>query len=77
MRDYIVEMIATSKKQIVVKAKNAEGASKIVDLIIRNTDMVNFKNEDVSYIEVEIAPNEETDYEDNDVHFSQIAPKKV
>lgn len=76
MRDYIVELIATSKKQMIVTAENAEEAAKAVDLIVRNTDMVNFKNEDVAFIEVEIAPKEETDYADNDVHIGEVKFKK-
>jgi len=72
MRNYIVELIATSRKQMIVTAENAEEASKAVDLIIRKTNMVNFKNEDVNYIEVEIAPKEETDYADSDVHIGEV-----
>ena len=76
MRNYIVELIATSKKQMIVTAKNAEEASNAVDLIIRNTNMVNFNNDDVKYIEVEIAPNEKTDYADNDVYIGEVKFKK-
>ena len=72
MRDYIVELLATSKKQMIVTAENAEEAAKAVDLIVRNTNMVNFKNEDVAFIEVEIAPKEETDYADSDVHIGKL-----
>ena len=76
MREYIVEMIATSKKKMVVTATTAEEASKSVDLIIRNSNMVNFTNEDVECIEVEIAPKEETDYADSDVHISEISTSR-
>ena len=76
MRDYIVELIATSKKQMIATAENAEEASNAVDLIIRKTNMVNFNNDDVSFIEVEIAPKEETDYADNDVHIGEVKFKK-
>ena len=49
MRDYIVEMIATSKKQMIVTAESAEEVGKAVELIIRNTNMVTFNNEDVAH----------------------------
>ena len=76
MRDYIVEMIATAKKQMIVTAESAEEVGKAVELVIRNTNMVKFNNEDVVCIEVEIAPNEETDYADNDVHISEMKMEK-
>lgn len=76
MRDYIVEMIATSKKQMIVTAESAEEVGKAVELIIKNTNMVTFNNEDVACIEVEIAPKEETDYADCDVHIDEIDMNK-
>ena len=76
MRDYIVEMIATSKKQMIVTAESAEEVGKAVELIIRNTNMVTFNNEDVACIEVEIAPKEETDYSDSDVHIGEVNLKE-
>lgn len=77
MRDYIVELVATSKKQMIVTAETAEEASKAVDLIIRNTNLLSFENEDVSLIEVMIYPDEETDYADSDVHFSDVKLKPI
>lgn len=77
MRDYIVELVATSKKQMIVTAETAEEASKAVDLIIRKTNLVSFDNEDVSLIDVEIYPNEETDYADSDVHFNEVKLKPI
>ena len=77
MRDYIVELVATSKKQIIVTAKTAEEASKIVDSIIRKTNLISFDNDDVALIEVEISPDKETDYSDNDVHFGEVKPKPI
>lgn len=77
MRDYTVEMIATSKKQMIVTAENAEDASKIVDSIIRKTNLVSFDNGDVALIEVEISPDKETDYSDNDVYISEVKPKPI
>ena len=75
MRNYIVELIATSRKQMIVTAKSAEEVGKAVELIIRNTNMVTFNNEDVACIEVEIAPKEETDYADSDVHIGEVKIK--
>ncbi len=77
MRDYIVELIATSKKQMIVTAKTAEEASKVADIIIRKTDLISFDNDDVALIEVEISPNKETDYSDNDVHFDEVKLKPI
>lgn len=77
MRDYIVELVATLKKQMIVTAVNAEEASKIADIIIRKTDLISFDNDDVALIEVEISPDKETDYSDNDVHFGEVKPKPI
>lgn len=77
MRDYIVELVATSKKQIIVTAETAEEAGEAVDLIIRRTDLVKFDNDDVKLVEVEVSPNEKTDYADNDIHISEIVKKQI
>ena len=77
MRDYIVELVATSKKQMIVTAETAEKAGKAVDLIIRKTNLVSFNNDDVALVEVEISPDEETDYSDSDVHFDEIKFKPI
>lgn len=62
---------------MIVTAKTAEEASKIVDSIIRKTNLISFDNDDVALIEVEISPDNETDYSDNDVHFGEVKPKPI
>ena len=72
MRQYIVELTGISKKKFSIIAKSAEEASKTADLIVRKTNLIQFDNNDVVCIELEIFPSEETSYEDNDVHISEI-----
>lgn len=76
MREYTVELVGTSKKSFCIIAENAEEASKYADLIMRKTNMVQFDNNDVVCVELEIFPVEETDYADNDVHISEIEMNK-
>lgn len=72
MREYTVELLATSKKRFSIIAESAEEASKSADLIMRKTNVVQFDNNDVVCVELEIFPAEETDYADNDVHMAKI-----
>ncbi len=72
MREYIVELTGISKKSFSIIAKTAEEASQAADLILRKTNMIQFDNNDVDYVEVEISPSQETDYADNDVHISEV-----
>ena len=72
MREYTVELLGTSKKSFSIIAENAEEASKYADLIMRKTNMVQFDNNDVVYVELEIFPAEETDYADDDVHIGEV-----
>ena len=76
MRDYIVELVGTSKKHFSIMAESAEEASKSADIIMRKTNVIQFDNNDVICIELEISPAEETDYADNDVHISEIEMSK-
>ena len=76
MREYTVELVGTSKKSFSIIAENAEEASKAADLIMRKTNVIQFDNNDVVCIELEISPVEETDYADNDVHISEIEMSK-
>ena len=76
MREYTVELVGTSKKSFSIIAESAEEASKYADLIMRKTNMVQFDNNDVVCVELEIFPVEETDYADNDVHISEIEMNK-
>ena len=76
MKEYTVELLATSKKQFSIIAESAEEASKSADLIMRKTNVVQFNNNDVVCVELEISPTEETDYADNDVHISEIEMSK-
>ena len=76
MKEYTVELLATSKKQFSIIAESAEEASKSADLIMRKTNVVQFDNNDVVCVELEISPAEETDYADNDVHISEIEMSK-
>ena len=76
MREYTVELLATSKKRFSIIAESAEEASKSADLIMRKTNVVQFDNNDVICIELEISPAEETDYADNDVHMDEIELNK-
>ncbi len=72
MKEYTVELLATSKKKFAIIAESAEEASKSADLIMRKTNVVQFDNNDVVCVELEIFPAEETDYEDNDVHMEKF-----
>ena len=76
MREYIVELVGTSKKHFSIMAESAEEASKSADIIMRKTNVIQFDNNDVICIELEISPAEETDYADNDVHISEIEMNK-
>lgn len=76
MREYTVELVGTSKKSFSIIAENAEEASKAADLIMRKTNVIQFDNNDVVCVELEISPVEETDYADNDVHISEIEMSK-
>ena len=76
MREYIVELVGTSKKHFSIMAESAEGASKSADIIMRKTNVIQFDNNDVICIELEISPAEETDYADNDVHMDEIELNK-
>ena len=76
MREYIVELVGTSKKHFSIMAESAEEASKSADIIMRKTNVIQFDNNDVICIELEISPAEETDYADNDVHISEIEMSK-
>ena len=72
MREYTVELLGTSKKSFSIIAESAEEASKYADLIMRKTNMVQFDNNDVGCVELEIFPAEETDYADDDVHIGEV-----
>lgn len=72
MREYTVELLGTSKKRFSIIAESAEEASQAADLIMRKTNMIQFDNNDIVRVELEIFPTEETDYADNDVHMSEI-----
>lgn len=76
MREYTVELVGTSKKSFSIIAETAEEASKAADLIMRKTNVIQFDNNDVVCVELEISPAEETDYADNDVHISEIEMSK-
>lgn len=76
MREYIVELVGTSKKHFSIMAESAEEASKSADIIMRKTNVIQFDNNDVICIELEISPAEETDYADNDVHMDEIELNK-
>lgn len=76
MKEYTVELLATSKRQFSIIAESAEEASKSADLIMRKTNVVQFDNNDVVCVELEIFPAEETDYEDNDVHMAKFDMSK-
>lgn len=72
MREYTVELLGTSKKRFAIIAESAEEASKAADLIMRKTNVIQFDNNDVVCVELEIFPAEEADYEDNDVHMAKF-----
>ena len=76
MREYIVELVGTSKKHFSIMAESAEEASKSADIIMRKTNVIQFDNNDVVCVELEISPAEETDYADNDVHMDEIELNK-
>lgn len=76
MREYIVELVGTSKKHFSIMAESAEEASKSADIIMRKTNVIQFDNNDVICIELEISPAEDTDYADNDVHMDEIELNK-
>ena len=57
-------------------AESAEEASKSADIIMRKTNVIQFDNNDVICIELEISPAEDTDYADNDVHMDEIELNK-
>ena len=72
MREYIVELVGTSKKHFSIMAESAEEASKSADIIMRKTNVIQFDNNDVICVELEIFPTEESDYADNDVHIGEV-----
>ena len=76
MREYTVELIGTSKKSFSVKAESAEEASKAADIIMRKTNVIQFDNNDVICVEMEISPLDDTDYANNDVHMSEVKMDK-
>ena len=43
---------------------------------MRKTNVIQFDNNDVICIELEISPAEDTDYADNDVHMDEIELNK-
>ena len=73
---YVIDSKGYYAGTSLVAAESAEEASKSADLIMRKTNVVQFNNNDVVCVELEISPTEETDYADNDVHISEIEMSK-
>lgn len=76
MREYTVELLGTSKKSFSIIAETADEAGKAAELIVRKTNMIQFNNNDVISVELEIFPAEETDYADSDVHIGEVNLKE-
>ena len=56
MREYIVELVGTSKKHFSIMAESAEEASKSADIIMRKTNVIQFDNNDVFVLNLKFLP---------------------